>query len=472
MDYNKQIMAQINLPKKQISQEAVLLVTTLSAFLTPFISSSINIALPSMGEEFGIDAVHLSWIATAFILAAVVCLVPFGRLADIYGRKRILTIGIIIYTLASISSALSTNEAWLIFSRIIQGIGGAGIFGTSAPILISAFPPSMRGRVLGINVAAVYIGLSAGPFLGGFLTQHFGWRSIFWSNVPLGLLIIGFIFWKMRGWDMAESRGEKFDYMGSLVYGLGVVAAMAGTTILPDSSAIWYILAGLIAFSMFIWRELNYTSPIFDVRLFTKNRPFILSNLAALINYSATFGVGFLMSLYLQYIRGFSPQSAGLVLVAMPIIQAGLSPFAGRLSDRIQPRFVATAGMGLTTIGLALLSTLSMDTPLVFIIISLVLLGMGFALFSSPNTNAVMSSVERKHYGVASGTLSTMRLSGQMISLAVVMFLFSLILGPVNISPENYEGLLTSMRTAMILFTTLCFIGIFASLSRGNTRKP
>ncbi|MET0039533.1 MAG: MFS transporter, partial [Dehalococcoides mccartyi] len=283
---------------------------------------------------------------------------------------------------------------------------------------------------------------------------------------------IGFIFWKMRGWDMAESRGEKFDYMGSLVYGLGVVAAMAGTTILPDPSAIWYILAGIIAFSMFIWRELNYTSPIFDVRLFTKNRPFILSNLAALINYSATFGVGFLMSLYLQYIRGFSPQSAGLVLVAMPIIQAGLSPFAGRLSDRIQPRFVATAGMGLTTIGLALLSTLSMDTPLVFIIISLVLLGMGFALFSSPNTNAVMSSVERKHYGVASGTLSTMRLSGQMISLAVVMFLFSLILGPVNISPENYEGLLTSMRTAMILFTTLCFIGIFASLSRGNTRKP
>lgn len=464
-------MTQPDLPKRQISQEAVLVVTTLSAFLTPFISSSINIALPSMGKEFGIDAVHLSWIATAFILAAVVCLVPFGRLADIYGRKRILTIGIIIYTLASISSALSPNEGWLIFSRIIQGVGGAGIFGTSAPILISAFPPGMRGRVLGINVAAVYIGLSAGPFLGGFLTQNFGWRSIFWSNVPLGLLVIGFIFWKMRGWDMAESKGEKFDYLGSLVYGLGVVAAMAGTTILPDPTAVWYILAGLIAFSVFIWRELNFTSPIFDVRLFKRNRPFILSNLAALINYSATFGVGFLMSLYLQYIKGFSPQSAGLVLVAMPIVQACLSPFAGRLSDRIQPRFVATAGMGLTTIGLALLSTLSTDTPLVFIITALILLGLGFALFSSPNTNAVMSSVERKHYGVASGTLSTMRLSGQMISLAVVMFLFSLILGPVQIGPENYEGFLTSMRTAMILFTTLCFLGIFASLSRGNTRK-
>lgn len=450
-------------------KRSALLVATLSSFMTPFMGSSVNIALPSIGRAFGMDAVLLSWVATSYILAAVTFLVPFGRMADIHGRKKVFACGISTFTLSSLLVASSTSVSQLIVFRVLQGIGSAMVFGTGLAILSAVFPPGERGKALGINVAAVYSGLSAGPFLGGFLTQRFGWRSVFLSALPLGLLILLVIFWRLKG-EWAEARGERFDLTGAVLYGLTLVAIMYGFSLLPAMRGACLILAGVLGLSAFIAWEVRVSSPVLDVRHFRDNRVFALSNLAALIHYSATSAVGFLLSLYLQVAKGFSPQSAGLVLVSQPVVQALFSPFAGRLSDRIEPRVVASLGMAFTAVGLFLLTFLSAGTSLTFIVASLVFLGFGFALFSSPNANAIMSSVERRFYGIASGTLGTSRLTGNVLSMGIVMLIFGVCLRGGPITSEAIPPFLKSARTAFGVFAALCCGGILASLARGKVR--
>jgi len=451
------------------SRQAALLVTTVGSFLTPFMGSSIAIALPSIGRDLAMDAILLGWVATTYILASVMFLVPIGRIADIYGRKRIFTCGMITYTTASLLSAISTSAAMLISFRVLQGIGGAMVFSTGVAILTSVFPPQERGRVLGIYAAAVYIGLLVGPFVGGLLTQHLGWRSIFWINVPLGLLMIALIFWKLKG-EWAEAKGEKFDFVGSIIYSLMLIAIMYGFTMLPEMTGAVLILAGALGIVAFLKWENRVEHPVLNTSLFRKNRVFALSNLAAFINYSATFAVGFLMSLYLQYIKGLTPQNAGLVLVASPVIQAIFSPIAGRLSDRIEPRIVSSVGMGIVVIGLILFIFLDMTTSLWYIIAGLIILGFGFALFASPNTNAVMSSVEKKSYGIASATVATSRQLGMVFSMGMVMMIFAVHIGRVQITPEYYPDFLSSVNTAFSIFAVLCFGGVFASIARGKVR--
>jgi EmrB/QacA subfamily drug resistance transporter len=450
-----------------INKNSVLLIATLTSFLAPFMGSSVNIALPTIGVDFKMNAVSLSWIATSYLLAGAIFLVPFGRLADIYGRKKIFTYGITIYTISSFLCTISTSALMLVLFRVLQGFGSAMIFGTAIAILTSVFPVGERGKALGINVSATYLGLSLGPFLGGFLTQHLGWRSIFFVNVPLGLIIILLTLWKLKG-EWAEAKGEKFDLTGSVIYSLTLVAIMYGFSLLPGTSGAVLILIGIFGMLSFLYWEMKEKAPVLDINLFSKNRIFAFSNLAALINYSATFAVSFLLSLYLQYIKGFSPQNAGIILVSQPFIMAIFSPFAGRLSDRIEPRIVASMGMSLTTLGLFSLVFLNQSTPLEFIISSLVVLGLGFAFFSSPNTNAVMSSVEKKFLGVASGTIATMRMVGQMLSMGIAMLLFALYIGRVQIIPQYYPLFLKSVKVAFIIFASLCFLGIFASLARGK----
>ena len=451
------------------SKEAVLLVATMASFLFPFMGSSVNIALPSIGRELSLDAVTLSWIATAYILASATLLVPFGRIADIYGRKRLFTYGIIIFTICSLLSGIANSAAMLISFRALQGIGGALIAGTGVALLTSVYPADKTGKALGINVAATYAGLSLGPVLGGVLTQQLGWRSVFLINVPLGLVVIGVILWKLKG-DWAEAKGEKFDLAGSLIYSLALVALVYGFTVLPEMLGVWLIVAGIVGLSAFVRWELKTRSPVLDMNLFRNSRVFAFSNLAALINYSATFAVGFLISLYLQYIKGFEPQTAGLILVTMPAVQAIFSPVAGRLSDRIEPRILASAGMALTTAGLVLFIFLNGETSLEFVVASLILIGLGFALFSSPNTNAVMSSAPKRAYGVASATLATMRQVGMVFSMGIAMLMFALYMGRVQITPESYPFFLESIRVVFIIFAVLCFGGIFASLARGKVR--
>lgn len=451
------------------TKRAALLVATLTSFLTPFMGSSVNIALPSIGREFAMDAVLLGWVATAYLLSAAMFLVPFGRIADIHGRKRIFTYGILTFALSSLLAALSPSAIFLVSCRVLQGMGSAMIFGTGIAILTSVFPAKERGKVLGINVAAVYSGLSLGPFLGGFLTQQLGWRSIFFLNVPLSLIIIAFTLWKLKG-EWAGARGEKFDFAGSVIYSLSLPAMMYGFTLLPAMSGAWLIGLGVLGLLAFIKWELKAESPVLNINLFRNNKVFAFSNLASLINYGATFAVTFLLSLYLQYTKGLSPQQAGTILVCQPVVMALFSPLAGRLSDRIEPRVVASIGMGFTMIALFLFTSLNENTGLGYVITSLIVIGFGLALFSSPNTNAIMGSVEKRSYGVAAATVGTMRLTGQMLSMGIAMLVFAIYIGRAEITPENYPAFLRSAKCAFIIFTALCFGGIFASLARGKVR--
>jgi len=451
------------------AQLSASIVAGLAAFLAPFMGSAVNIALPSIGSRFGADAVTLGWVATGYLLAAAVFLVPFGRLGDIYGRKKFFLAGIMVYSTSTLLSAVAPSIGALIGFRVVEGTGGAMIFGTGVAILTSVFPPGERGRALGINVASTYLGLSLGPVLGGWLTHQFGWRSIFFFNIPLCILIIILVLTRLKG-DWAEAAGEKFDLSGALLYGLALIGVMLGFSRLPHLLGAVLLLAGFALAWVFVCWESRVPSPVIKLGLFRTNRVFAFSNLAALVNYSATFAVGFLVSFYLQFLKGLNPGQAGLVLIAQPVVMAVFSPFAGRLSDRIEPRIVASLGMAISSFGLLLLALLRPDSPLASVVPRLAVLGFGFALFSSPNTNAVMSSVEKKFYGVASATLGTMRLVGQMFSMGMAMMILSVIVGHVQISAADPLRFLQAVRTGFLLFAGLCFAGVFASLARGKRK--
>jgi EmrB/QacA subfamily drug resistance transporter len=450
-------------------KRVALITTMLSAFLTPFMGSSINIASPAIGRELSMSAVLLGWVSTAYLLAAAMSLVPLGKVADQIGRKKIFTYGVGTYTLASFLSAIAWSGPVLIGFRALQGVGGAMMTGTAVAILTSVFPAPERGKALGINVAATYTGLSMGPILGGFLTQQLGWRSIFLVNLPIGLIALTLTRWKLKG-EWREVSEYPFDIVGSIAYGLSLLAMMYGLSLLPAASGVWLLLAGFLGLSLFVWWELRAQNPVLDMRLLGANRTFAFSNLAAELNYIATFASTFLLSLYLQYIKDFTPQVAGLTLVARPAMMVLFSPLAGRLSDRIEPRVIASIGLGLITAGLALLVPVNAGTSLTLIIVSLVLTGLGFALFSSPNMNAAMSSVGKNHYGVASAMLGTMRLTGQMLSMGITTLIFTLYIGPVEITPECYPLFLDCVRSAFIVFAILCGGAIVASLARGKLR--
>jgi EmrB/QacA subfamily drug resistance transporter len=453
-----------------LDKRNALLISCLSAFFIPFMASSINVALPSMSEEFTMTAFEYGWIATSYLLTTAIFLVPFGRLADIYGRKKVFLLGVWVFTFTSAFCALAPSTVPLIFLRLIQGVGSAMMFSTMIAILTSVYPLAERGKVIGINTAVVYIGLSIGPFLGGMLTGVFGWRSLFLVLLPLSIPILYIGHIRLKG-EWAEAKGERFDKSGSAIYAFSLSGVVIGFSMLPDLGGIMLTLLGTLGILLFVWWELRSKSPVLDIQLFRRNRVFAFSNLAALINYGATFAVGFLMSPYLQVVRGFDPWNAGLLLMVQPAVMAVFSPIAGRLSDRIEPRLLATSGMAITTAGLFLFAALSKDTSLELIVANLAFIGLGFALFSSPNTNAIMCSVERRHYGTASASVGTMRSVGQVISLGIATLCISLFIGELHISPVLDDEFVSGMQLAFTIFSVLCLIGTFASMARGNVRN-
>ncbi len=449
------------------ARRAVLLGISVTSFLLPFMLAAVNIALPAMQREFQADAVLLSWVATIYLLAVAVLLLPFGRLAEIHGRKKIFLLGIVLFTLSCLGAAFAWSMEVLLVLRVCQGVGGAMTVTTGVAILMSVFPPLERGKALGFNVAAVYLGLTVGPLAGGALTSYFSWRGVFAAAAPLGLAALFLAGTRLKG-EWAEARGESFDLAGAVIYGIALVCLLYGATTLPDLIGAGLVVVGLGGLVVFVFWELRTTHPVFEVRLFRNNKPFAFSNLAALINYSATFAGMFLLSLYLQYVQGLTPHMAGLVLLSQPLVMTALSPYAGRLSDRREPGRIASVGMGMTALGLGALALLGSDTPLVLVVAVLLFMGVGYALFSSPNTNAVMSSVEKKYYGVASGAVATMRVLGMTFSMAVATVVFALIIGRVEIVPEVYPLFLTGMKTCFAIFAVLCAVGVYFSFVRGR----
>jgi EmrB/QacA subfamily drug resistance transporter len=446
---------------------AVLAITSL---VITFMMSAVNVAVPKIGPEFEMGAVLLGWVVTAMTLPQAVILLPAGRLADIYGRKKIFMMGMALFIVSTFLCATATSGMMLVIFRVFQGISGGMVFGISTAIVTSVFPSEERGKALGINMAAGFIGLSAGPFLGGVLTQHLGWRSIFYISAALFLVSFFLILWKLKG-EWSEAKGEKFDITGSAVFVVSITLLLYGFSDIPATLGIILTVVGVLGMMVFVRLEMKMKNPLLNIRVFQKNRVFIFSNLAMLIRYCAAFAISFLMSIFLQNIQGFEPSEAGAVLVVISVVIVFFSPIAGRLSDKHEPRKVAALGMAFSFVAVLLLIFINDRTSLWYIIPVLALSGLGVAFFASPNTNAIMSSVERQFFGVAAGTQGTMRSTGMMMSMGIVMILFSINIGEAGITPETYPAFLTSMRTAYIIFAALCFVGIFAQLAGNKPRK-
>jgi len=453
-------MKEIDMTQK----ERLLISLLLASFLTSFSSSSINVALPMIGRELSINSVTLSWISTSYLLATSVLLLPLGRISDILGRKKIYLLGIIIFSLGSLFTIFSKSITFLLSSRVMQGIGASMIYATNTAILTTLYPEE-KGKFLGLNVTAVYLGLSMGPVLSGVLIQNFPWKSIFFVSFILGIITFTLSITK----DDEKTQKGSIDFLGTFIYAISTILFLYGISRITDKIGVTFILLGILGIISFFYREGRVKDPVFDVKLFSKNRLFLFSNISALINYGSTSAISFLMSLYLQYIKNLPPQTTGIILLLQPMFQALFSPFAGRLSDRKDPGKIASVGMGIISLMLFSLSFIDNNTSIYIIIFALSILGFGFALFSSPNTNAIMSSVDKNSYGIASSTLATMRVIGQTLSMAIVTSIFSIILKGEPIHSESLSKFLLSTRTSFYIFTVLCIIGTFTSLIRNKS---
>jgi MFS family permease len=365
---------------------------------------------------------------------------------------------------------VAPNPAVLLGLRALQGVGSALLFCTATALLVSTFPARQRGRVLGQNVAAVYLGLTLGPPIGGLLVQAFGWRSIFLASAGLGFAALALVH------SMVSTEhgriGQQLDLVGAALYGAALLTLAGAVPLFPRIEALALLLAGTAGLAVFARRDARSPHPLIDSGLFRGNRVFVFSNLAALIHYAATFAVGFLLSLYLQHLKALSARDAGLLLLAQPLVMVLASPIAGWASDHLQPRGVASLGMAVTAAGLGALCFISRETSLPFVVAVQAVVGLGFALFSSPNTNAVMSSVAAPAYGVAAAILNTMRLIGNVLSMGLVTVIMAFHLGQSPLTPEVYPQFERAMRTAFPILVALCVAGVFASLARGNVVRP
>jgi EmrB/QacA subfamily drug resistance transporter len=440
----------------------------LTSFLTAFSGSSITIALPSISADLGLGAVTTSWIPTSYILASAMLLLPLGRAADLYGRKRFFVLGVCVYAVTSLLGGVAWSGPVLLVSRALQGVGGALMFSTSGAIIVASFPVARRGQAIGINSGAVYAGMSSGPVLGGLLVRVAGWHSVLWISAALALPVL-LLLQRSLPADVAEESG-RFDVVGAGIYGPSVAALVLGLANVLSVPGMILAAAGLAGLVVFAAVEGRVPNPLVDLSLFTSNRVFAFSNVAAMIHYGATFSISFFMSLYLQTVKVLAPDHAGLVLLTQPLVQALFSPLAGRLSDRVEPRVLSSLGMAATVAGLILLSRLGAATPLAHVVGVLACIGLGYAVFISPNTNAIMSSVGRRTYGLAASMVSTMRVFGQMLSMSAAAVLLAVYVGDATLDASRGSSLNAAMDAAFLGAAGLCAVGILLSWARGETR--
>jgi len=448
-------------------QKSVLVMVLINALSVPIMLSSVHVALPDIAAELELSALSVSWISTAFLMASAMFILVFGRLADMYGRKRIFLIGTVFVVFASTIAALATGAVSLLGARFLQGLGAAMLYATQMAIVSSVFPLATRGRIIGMVIAFVYIGLASGPLLGGVIVDQFGWRINFLLQIPLAVLVFLIGVYKVEGDWAADERGS-FDFSGALIYCLAILIVCIGVSLLPSPSGYILIAAGLIGVGLFFQQAKSRKHPLMDVQLFFTNRTFTFSCLASLIMYSATFMNVVLLSLFLQYLKGLSPTAAGLLMMVQPLTMAIFSPLMGRLSDHTEPRILASAGMSITAVGLVLLAMLNSGSETSTIVIALVVTGLGFSLFSSPNVNAIMSSVSPKNLGSAAAAVSTTRILGQLSSMVLVTLVMALNFGGGQIEPASYSELENTISFSFYLAAAICLPGLLLSAVRGT----
>jgi len=450
---------------------AVLITLSITSFLVPYMGSSLNLALPELAQAFGLDAKELGWVTSAFLIATAVFQVPFAKIADLFGRKKVFLFGIALFGASSVACAGAWDFVSLIVFRVFAGLGSAMIFGTNLAILSSTYEASERGKAMGVLTSVVYMALAVGPFLGGILTHYFGWESVFY--IPGTILVaqaISVPFFIKNEWK--EDSSKRFDKRGSLIYGLAMFCFIFGFSEFPGIHAFILVFVGILLFVFFYNYEKRKEEPVFHVRLFGGNKVFTLASTATFFSYAATTASFFILSLYLQFVRGFDARAAGLVLVSSAVVQSIAALFAGRLADKFEPSKISMLGMSLNAIGLFGLVFAGLESSIFFIVFMLLLLGLGIGLFGAPNTKIIMGSVEKKHISQASATVGTMRLSGQAFSMGIAMMSISLFIGNSQIVPKNFENFMQSWRFTFIFCAVLCVVGAFASRACVKVKIP
>ncbi|WP_303861253.1 MFS transporter [Alkalibaculum bacchi] len=451
------------------NKKIILIISILGALWTPFITTSVNIALPYMGTYLKIGSSLVNWITSSTILAIAMFTLPMGKLSDMIGRKKLMLIGAIISTISTFMCALSQSIYFLLVFRVLEGIGCAMISTAIVSIVCAAYPPNERGKALGINVACVYIGLSAGPIIGGAILNFTSWRGIFLFPIPIGFLLIFLLIRVLRTDDIIDKSQSKFDLKGAGLYGISIFLIIFSlSNLLLRNWSKYTLILGILMLCAFMYFESKISFPIIDVKLMKGNKLLIFSSLAALINYSSTYAISYLMSLYLQVAQSLEPATVGLILLTQPAVQAILSPFAGRLSDKIPSQVLASIGMSVIALVLFVFSLFYQNTPIALVVFLLALVGAGFAFFSSPNTNSIMSSVDKTHHGVASGILGTSRTVGQSFSMSLTALITSIFMGNEQIGAKTIPQFMQSFKVTFAILAFLCLLGVFASLARGK----
>ena len=439
----------------------ILLICTVLNFIAVFAANAVNIIIPTIATEFHMSNIVQNWITIIFFLVMAMLSIPAGQISGKYGLKKVTIISSALFIVISLVNVVVTSSMEFLICRLILGLVLAFINVTSMAMVVSAFEPRERGKALGLNITGVYIGLSLSPFLGGVLNYQLGWRSVILFSVPFLIAIIVLLLRMDDEW--ITFKGIPLDLKGSVTYTIGIALFVYGFTILNEVSGVVLTVMGVIILVVFVFIELRQDNPVFDIK-FLKNRRFLSANLASLCAYLATFAVTTILNYHLQYIDGFDSQTAGIILLVAPICQVIFAPIAGRLADKYVPQILAAVGMGLGTVSLLLFSTLNYETSLGFLVISMIIYGVGFGLFSPPNTSVIMGSVPPKDTSVASASVSTVRTVGQAMSMGILTLIFAFVMGNVPIVEEYYPLLMSSCRIACLICVGLCLASVFASL--------
>ena len=449
----------------------VLLIMSMINWMAAFLTTGLNIALPKIQDEFHLGPVALGWVPLCYILAMAVVMVPFGKLADMKGRRLVFVSGLWILFVSIVALIFVRSYTPLVIFRALSGVGSGLCFASATAIVALAYPPKRRGFAMGIMAMTAYAGQASGPVLGGVIVDRLHWRYIFVVAAVYILINVFLDIWLLRRAEWKDPGEDSFDWPGSIVYAAGLSALLLGLSWLPLTRGLILTVAGVFGLASFAWWESHARVPVFDLNLLRHNRLFALSNLTSLISYASVWAMTYLMSLYLEDVRGLSPLVAGLVLVSGVVLQTVLSPFGGRLSDRVQPRWVVSTGMGCCVVGLVMLSFLGFGTPYWLILVALCFLGIGYALFSGPNQAAIMGSVERKDVGPAGAMVGTMRVAGQALSVALVTLVLAVTVGRHSFTSVDYPHLVTGIHIAFIIMAVLCALSILASLARGDVER-
>ena len=461
----------------------VLMITTIGVFMSSLDGSIVNIAIPALSGDLEADFEVVQWIPIIYLLIQAITLISFGRLSDLHGRKLFFLFGISLFTFASFLSTFVTTGIELVIFRAIQGIGSSFISANAPSMITDIFPREETGKALGINVATIYLGLVVGPVLGGLIVQFSTWRLIFFINVPIGIILISIGWLKLKKVNPGINK-ERFDIWGTLLFGTFLATLLLALTIANlvgwgSIEVIFLLIISVSSIIIFIYIESRTRYPLFKLSLFRVNRIFSFANFAALLNYTAVSGVSFLLSIYLQSILGISPAITALYLVPTTITMASVAPLSGRLSDRMGTRILTTLGMIIMAMGFIILFVVLQFLPLIYIIITQFIVGVGIGLFSSPNNSAIMNAVEPKDHGIAAGTLSTMRVVGQSTSVALLSVILTIfiplsILNPILSNQTVITDPLIKLEFSMglqvvlIVSSIICFMGAILSFMRGK----